>query len=84
MKPFYKEGWVVGDGSKFYMADFYVGTIWTDILNNPKTWMTKAEIKAICDKFPEFVAYGARFDAENKKYLDMRPAVYKGNHSVEF
>jgi hypothetical protein len=38
MKKFYKEGWVVGDGSKFYMADFYIGTIWTDILNNPGSW----------------------------------------------
>ena len=34
------DGWCVGDGSKFYMADLYIGTIWTDIINNPGSWMT--------------------------------------------
>jgi hypothetical protein len=77
MKPYYKEGWVVGDGQKFYMADFYIGTIWTDILNNPGTWIKPEERKVLCDQFPEFVAYGKRFEAENASFLAKRKGIWK-------
>ena len=49
MKQYYKEGWVVGDGKVFYMADFYIGSVWTDILNNPGSWIKPDEKKVILD-----------------------------------
>jgi hypothetical protein len=77
MAPYYKEGWVVGDGSKFYMADIYIGTFWTDILNNPGSWIKPEERKVITDQFPDFVAYGKRFEVEMKSFLDKRAAIWK-------
>ena len=35
-----KEGWVVGDGSKLYMADFFIATIYTDLIDSPSSWMS--------------------------------------------
>jgi glutathione S-transferase len=78
MKPYYCDGWVVGDGSTFYMADFYVGTIWTDVINNPGSWLTSVEQDAFKKQFPEFAAYGKRFDGHNQSFLNKRQKMYGG------
>jgi hypothetical protein len=79
--PYVKEGWAIGDGSKMYMADFYIGSIWTDVVyghdlaTGRKSWLgTQAPelMKEWHAKYPEFVAYGKRFEAAIAGYLDTR------------
>jgi len=35
-----KEGWLIGDGSKIYMCDFFIGSIYADLIANPTSWMS--------------------------------------------
>ena len=39
VEEFCKEGWLIGDGSKIYMCDFFVASILPDILENKYSWM---------------------------------------------
>lgn len=62
-----KEGWLIGDGSKIYMCDFFVGSIYADLIACPTSWMSKQkkllnDLKAAC---PIYMAYGERFMKEN-------------------
>ena len=62
-----KEGWLIGDGSKIYMCDFFVGSIYADLIACPTSWMSKQkkllnDLKAAC---PIYMAYGERFVKEN-------------------
>ena len=79
--PYVKEGWAIGDGSKMYMADFYIGSIWTDVVyghdlaTGRKSWLGKQAPELMKEwhaKYPEFVAYGKRFEAAIAGYLDTR------------
>ena len=31
IEEFCKEGWLIGDGSKIYMCDFFIASIYTDL-----------------------------------------------------
>ena len=40
IEEYCKEGWLIGDGSKIYMCDFYIGSIYSDLFVNKKSWLT--------------------------------------------
>ena len=80
MTPYVKEGWAIGDGTKMYMADFYIGSAWTDVLCGKGTWLEEHPeyLKNLHAKYPEFVAYGKRFEGACRVYLAWRnDALYK-------
>lgn len=69
IEEFCQEGWLIGDGSKIYMCDFFVASIYADLFINSKSWMTfdhRENIKAAC---PVYVAYAERFLAENRTWM---------------
>ena len=72
VEEFCKDGWLIGDGSKIYMCDFFVGSLYTDVFGNPKTWMPKEKRDEYAKKFPNFIAYGARFEAANQEWCKKR------------
>ena len=55
------DGWLIGDGSKIYMCDFFIGTIYTDVLGNNESWIDAKTRREFLDKAPKFEAYGKRF-----------------------
>lgn len=72
IEEYTKEGWLIGDGSKIYMCDFFVGSIFTDLMQNETSWMSKEMKKHIMDTCPNYCAYGMRFVEENKTWIDKR------------
>ena len=40
IEEYTKEGWLIGDGSKIYMCDFFIGSIYTDLFVNQSSWMS--------------------------------------------
>ena len=66
------EGWLIGDGTKIYLCDFFLGTIYTDIFSNGRSWLSPKERNSISSKFPKFMSYGDRFMLENAPWLDKR------------
>ena len=40
IEEYCKEGWLIGDGTKIYMCDFFVGSVYTDLFINKTSWMT--------------------------------------------
>ena len=55
-------------------ADFAVGAVYTNLFCNANRTYYKPEYEMLMKKYPKFAAYGERFRAENKAYLDKRPA----------
>ena len=72
IEEFCKDGWLIGDGSKIYMCDFFVGSFYTDSFSNPKSWVPKERKDGYAQKFPNFFAYGARFEAANQEWMKNR------------
>lgn len=70
-----RDGWLIGDGSKIYMCDFYVGHVYCDLFDNPGSWLKQEDKDRILSAAPNFVAYGKRFIAENKTWLEKRKTV---------
>ena len=73
LKPFLENktsGFLFGD--KLMSADFMVGMFFTTQCMNPDMFGQDV-IDMFLAKYPWFVAYGKRFAAENKAYLDSRP-----------
>jgi len=70
----------VCQGKKFLVcetltpADFVIGGWYVNLAANPNRPHYKPEFAMLLKKFPNFAAYGERFRAENKTYLDSRPA----------
>ena len=63
LKPYTsKGGWLLGDGRQIYMCDFFVGSVYTDVINNPKSNFTWAEREVLMRNAPEFTAFGKRFE----------------------
>ena len=49
----FREGkWMIGDGSKIMMCDFFYGRVFTDLINNPGSMIAKADKDTIIAKFP--------------------------------
>ena len=65
-----KEGWAVGD--KISLADFCLGAIWCNYINNPHGSTSQDKYAAFREANPALCAYGARFEAENAKWLSSR------------
>ena len=71
LEPYLDGTWLVGD--KITIADFYIGGIYTNYMNNPALGYCKDEWANTKKSYPKFVAYGERYAAENAKYLASRP-----------
>ena len=50
--------WMIGDGSRIMMCDFYYGHIYADLIANPKSWITKAEKENLMKMFPKYEKFG--------------------------
>ena len=62
-------------GDKLTIADFYIGgSLYALGLGCESFFMGDEKRNAILDKYPNFKAYGERFVAANKKFLDSNPA----------
>ena len=66
------EQWLIGDGERIYLCDFFVGAIYADIFSNIKCWISDNEKEYFLMKWPKFKAYGERFNLENKAWLEKR------------
>ena len=64
-----KGGWLVGN--RMSTADFWYGTMYTSLIANPNAY-GRTEFGAFLKANPSFEAYGKRFAAEHKRYLDSR------------
>lgn len=56
-------------GNELTIADFCVGTLYTNYFANPLTY-DGDKWQAVLAKFPNFKAYGERFARESEKYLN--------------
>ena len=66
----FREGkWMVGNGDKIYMCDFFWGRVYTDIIANPKCFINKADRDSIVAGCPAFKTFGEKFMAENHAWL---------------
>ena len=72
VEPYCKDGWLIGNGNRIYMCDFYVGSLYTDVLGNKDSYLTHEQKRQILDKAPNFEAYGKRFEQANKTWLKKR------------
>ena len=70
--PYAKEGWLIGDGSKIYFCDFFIGSLYTDCIGNELSWASKDERNKLMAAFPEFAAFGKRYEKLVRPYLDKR------------
>ena len=66
------EQWLIGDGEKIYVCDFFVGSIYADIFINGDSWISENEKLGFCIKYPKFKNFGERFCHENTAWLDRR------------
>merc|ERR1739838_112058 len=70
--------WLQGDafllGKKLSVCDFFVGSFYLAMCVNPMCRYGVADGKwaKILEQYPKFRAYGERFRAENKKWIDVR------------
>jgi len=60
-------------GPKLCCADFWIGGLYVNWMDNPDMCYGKEKWAEMKKKFPCFCAYGERFKAENAKYLNERP-----------
>ena len=58
--------WMIGDGSKIMMCDFFYGRVYTDLMINPGSFISKPDRDAILKKNPEFAQFGEKFTADNQ------------------
>ena len=65
-----KGNWVVG--SDLTVADFWIGGLYTNFINNPNISFAKDKWPTVLNDFPEFKAYGERFTEEMKGRLTSR------------
>ena len=72
-----EEGWCIGDGSIFYICDFFVGSIYTDFFKNPHSWAKQDKKDTILNKYPKFKDYGERFITQSnvKEWFKDRDAI---------
>ena len=60
-------------GEKLTIADFWVGGVYTNFINNPAVGFAQDRWAASINDFPNFKAYGERYTEENSKWLGSRP-----------
>ena len=53
--------WMIGDGSKIMMCDFFYGRVYTDLMINPRSMFDKTQRDSMLKKNPEFVQFGEKF-----------------------
>ena len=58
-------------GPKLYIIDFWLGGLYTNIIANPDCY-GREQWAAFLKAHPAYDAYGKRFAAANKEYLDRR------------
>ena len=69
----FREGkWMIGDGSKIYMCDFFWGRVYTDVMANPRSFIEQAHRQNILKACPGFKSFGEKFMQENQNWLKKR------------
>lgn len=59
-------------GDDLTIADFWIGGLYTNYINNPHVGFAKESWEAALDTYPNFKAYGERFKKEMASYLEKR------------
>ena len=62
-------------GETLSIADFYWGNCYVSVLTNPKFYEPERRAETL-KRFPKFIAYGKRFEAEFSQYLKSRPQTF--------
>lgn len=57
------------------IADFWVGNIYTNFINNPEVTFAKDKWPTVLEKYPHFKAYCEKFSEENKVRLEYRKKI---------
>ena len=70
--PYCAQGKFILGGDNMTIADFALGGLYTNYLNNPSMSFAKDKWAALLDQFPNFAAYGERYVAANEAYLSKR------------
>ena len=65
-----KGEWIAGP--TLTMADFWIGGLYTNFINNPNITFAKDKWAGLKDTYPGFKAYGEKFTAEVQKRIDSR------------
>jgi len=68
-----KGQWIVGE--KLTIADFWIGGIYTNFINEKELPFAKDKWATCLDNFPHFKAYGEKFSEEMKVWLEYRKPV---------
>jgi glutathione S-transferase len=61
-------------GAELTIADFWVAGLYVNLMNNPIVGFAPERWAKAKEDYPAYAAYGERFTAANKEYLDSRPA----------
>ena len=71
LEPYVSKGEFIA-GNKLSSADFVVGGLYVNYFVNKDCPFAAEEFAKILEEFPNFKAYGERFVAANKSYLETR------------
>jgi len=71
LEPYLKEGEFLC-GEKLTIADFVIGGLYTNTFTNEKAPFGVEKWSALLKKYPNFEAYGKRFEEANTEYLSTR------------
>ena len=59
-------------GPDLTIADFWIGALYTNYINNPNITFAQEKWPTCLDNFPQFKAYGERFSEAMKTRLEKR------------
>jgi len=72
----FREGkWMIGNGDKIYMVDFFWGRVYTDYIANQYCYIEQAHRDAILKGCPAFKTFGDKFMKEQQNWLKKRTAL---------
>jgi glutathione S-transferase len=63
---FREDKFMIGDGSKIMMCDFFFGRVYADLIANPNSFITSQDRMSICVAHHEFKLFGEKFLRENQ------------------
>ena len=59
-------------GNKLTIADFWIGGLYTNLINNPNKTFAHDKWDKVLEDFPNFKAYGERFAKANESHMSTR------------
>ena len=70
--PILQKGTWINGTAKLTYADFVVGGLYTNMINNKGVGFEAERWAKAKEQYAAFTAYGEKFSAENKDYLESR------------